>query len=139
MMKKLLIIFITFIGITSCNENITEPISQNESVFINNKLFAATTTNNYTITAVNLNGNLLSIKISSSGCSGESWKAVLVDANEILESYPVQRKIKIALENNEACLAIFKKEFTFDIGALKENFTEVILNLSGWNTQINYN
>ena len=58
---------------------------------------------------------------------------------EILESNPVQRNIKFSLENTEACLAIFEKEFTFEIGVLKEDFTEVILNLTGWDTQINYN
>lgn len=125
----------------SCNEDNSDnsDISYDESVIINNNIYKATVTNSYTITDVQLNGNLLTIKISSSGCDGNSWKAVLVDANEILESNPIQRNIKLSLENNEACLAVFEKEFTFDIRILKEGFSQVILNLEGWNTQINYN
>jgi len=137
--KKAIMILIPFLCLVSCHELADESVLQNESVVINNNLFIETTTNNYTITDVNLNGNLLSIKISSSGCCGDSWAAVLVDADEILESNPVQRNIKFSLENTEACLAIFEKEFTFEIGVLKEDFTEVILNLTGWDTQINYN
>lgn len=112
---------------------------QNEIVSIDSNLYEKTKTNNYTITNVQLSGDLITIKISASGCSGGSWKAALVDANEILESQPVQRNIKLSLENNEACLAVFEKEFTFNIKMLKENYSEVLLNLKGWNTQINYN
>ena len=47
-----------------------------------------------------------------------------------------------ALESRKikgACLDVFEKGFVFDIAILKEKFSEVILNLEGWNTQINYN
>ncbi|WP_439130144.1 hypothetical protein [Polaribacter sp.] len=135
---KILTITIVFLCFTGCNDNIDDAILQNESVIINNKLYQSTVTNNYSITDVKLENNLLSIKISSSGCGIEDWNAVLIDANEILESYPVQRNIKLALENNEACLAVFEKEFTFNISTLKEDFSELYLNLEGWNTQIHY-
>ena len=108
-------------------------------MIIDSNLYNQSESNNYSITNVQLNGNNLTIRISSSGCSSDSWKAILIDANEILESYPVQRKIKLSLENNEACLAVFEKEFTFDISSLKEDYDTVLLNLKGWDTQINYN
>ncbi len=138
MKKKVLVIIVVFLSFTTCNDNKSSSIFQNESVIINNKLYESTVTNNYTITDVKLENNLLTLKISSSGCSTEDWNAVLIDANEILESYPVQRNIKLALENNEACLAVFEKEFTFNILTLKEDFSEFYLNLEGWNTQIHY-
>lgn len=137
-MRTTIIIFISLFVI-SCNNDNNEPLLQDESVIISNSVYNSTTTNNYTITDVKIDGNSLTIKISSSGCSGDSWKAVLVDANEILESNPVQRNIKLALENNEACLAVFEKEFTFDISILTTSFSELFLNLEGWNTQIYYN
>lgn len=137
--KKVFIILVTFLCYTSCVENVDDPILQNESVIIDSNLYNAVTTNTYTISDVSLSGDLLTIKISSSGCSADSWKASLVDANEVLESYPVQRNIKLALENNESCLAVFEKEFTFDISILTEDFSELYLNLEGWNTQIYYN
>lgn len=132
----ILILFTFF----NCSET-TEPIlnSCNECVLINNALFKDTKTNNYTINNVVLVDNFLTITVFASGCSGDSWKATLVDANQILESNPIQRNIKISLENKEACLAVFEKDFTFDIQILKENQNAIILNLEGWNTQINYN
>ena len=137
MNKSLILIFSIFLFL-SCDDKNDKIEPQNESVIINNSLYNKTITNNYTITDVKLIGNALTIKISVSGCDGNSWEAILVDANEILESFPVQRNIKLALENKEACLAVFEKEFTFDISVLKEGFSEVNLNLKGWNTQINY-
>jgi hypothetical protein len=137
--SKVLLIIAMISFFTACNENDNEAVLKNESVIVDNNLHTNTAVNNYTITAVKIEGNLLTLKISSSGCSGNSWKAVLVDANEILESYPVQRNVKLALENSESCLAVFEKEFTFDITILKAGFSEVILNLEGWSTQINYN
>ncbi len=139
MKSKILIISLFLISIFSCEENIVSDDFRNESVIIDSNLYNQSESNNYSITNVQLNGNNLTIRISSSGCSSDSWKAILIDANEILESYPVQRKIKLSLENNEACLAVFEKEFTFDISSLKEDYDTVLLNLKGWDTQINYN
>lgn len=137
-MKKIGTLIIMICLLISCNENSNTINLENESVIINNTLYNETITENYTITEATLNENFLTLKISSSGCDGNSWKAVLIDANIVLESYPVQRNIKLALENNEACLAVFEQEFTFDISELKENFTEVHLNLEGWNSKIIY-
>ncbi|MGK0414842.1 MAG: hypothetical protein ACJA1B_003071 [Polaribacter sp.] len=137
MKKTLYFLFLSFVLI-ACDEKNNNNNVQNETVFIDNNLYQETTTNNYTITDVQLDGHLLTIKISSSGCRENSWKAILVDANEILESNPIQRNIKLSLENYEACLAVFEREFTFDITILKEEFPEVIFNLEGWNHQIKH-
>ena len=139
MKSKILIISVFLISIFSCEENVVSDDFRNESVIIDSNLYNQSESNNYSITNVQLNGDNLTIRISSSGCSSDSWKAILIDANEILESYPIQRKIKLSLENNEACLAVFEKEFTFDISSLKEDYDTVLLNLKGWDTQINYN
>ncbi|MBU3011185.1 hypothetical protein KO506_07205 [Polaribacter vadi] len=135
-MNKIGILITMIFLLISCNENV-DIITDHESVIINNSLYNKTTTSNYTITEAILNENLLTLKISSSGCDGNSWKAVLIDANIVLESYPVQRNIKLSLDNNEACLAFFEQEYTFDISNLKEGYSDIILNLEGWNTQIN--
>lgn len=137
---KGLLILIAFVFIfTSCDDKNDAIFLENETVIIDNNLYKETATNNYTITNVKLNGNLLTIKISASGCDGNSWKAILVDANEILESSPVQRNIKLSLENKELCLAVFEREFTFDLSILKEDFSDFFLNLEGWNSQIYFN
>lgn len=111
----------------------------NECVLIDENLYETTTINNYTINNATLTGDLLTVQIVASGCDGNSWKATFIDANEILESNPIQRNGRIRFENNEACLAVIGKEFTFNLKKLKENQQPIILNLDGWNTQINYN
>ncbi|WP_026776052.1 hypothetical protein [Polaribacter sp. Hel_I_88] len=139
-MKLKSIFIIAFFTFFNCSEK-TEPTLQscNECVLVNNTLFNETKTTNYTITNVVLIDNFLTITISSSGCNAASWKATLIDANQILESNPIQRNLKVLLENNEACLAVFEKDFTFNIQKLKENQDAIILNLEGWDNQINYN
>lgn len=139
MIQKTLILLSLILSFVSCNDENKLTHLQNESVIINESLYKETYSNNYSISKATLNGDLLTIKISSSGCSADSWSAILIDANEVLESNPIQRNIKLSLENNEACLAVFESEFTFDIKILKEDFASIILNLEGWNTQINYN
>jgi hypothetical protein len=108
-------------------------------VIIDNTLYNSSKTGDFTVNNVLLNRYFLTIKIGASGCSGNSWKATLIGANQILESNPVQRNIRVIFENNEACLAVFEKEFTFNIKKLKEDESKIILNLGDWNTQINYN
>jgi hypothetical protein len=134
-----LLSIITLFTFLACSESTETNLNIcNECVLINNVLFDNTQTNNYAITNVVLVDNLLTISITASGCSGDNWKATLVDANQILESNPIQRNTKILFENNEACLAVIGKDFTFDIQKLKGNQDTIILNLEGWNAQINY-
>lgn len=138
MKKRIFILTLLTISFFSCDEEDVNDNFENESVIIDNNLYKQTGTNTYRISDVQLNGNNLTIKISSSGCDSNSWKAILVDANVILESSPIQRNIKLSLKNDKACLAVFQKEFTFDISILKENFDSLFLNLEGWDSQILY-
>lgn len=139
-MKFKSIFLVTIFAFFACSETKETTLDVcNECVVIDNTLYNKTQTNNYTINHVVLNEGFLTLKISASGCSGNSWVATLVDANQILESNPIQRNIRISFQNKEACLAVFEKEFTFNIKELKQNKSEIILNLDGWNTQINYN
>lgn len=137
MLKKLFYFSLLLIVIISCNE-IVENNFTNDSVVINETIYEQTNTNNYTILDVKLNGNELTLKIGASGCNSNSWQATLVDSGLVLESFPVQRNIKIALENNEACLAYFEVEYTFNIQSLVDNLAPVNFNLEGWNQVINY-
>ncbi len=125
---------------SSCEENKVNDLfnSNSNSVIIDNELFSYTTSENFSISNVELDNDLLKISIASSGCNGETFKTILIDANVILESLPPQRQIRLILEKNEDCEALISKTFTFDITPLKEHYSEVILNLEGWQNQIIY-
>ena len=140
MKSNLIILLVVSFLLFNCEENKTANVDLcNGCVVIDNNSYNATETSNYTILDVNLTGDTLAIKIGSSGCSSENWKATLIDSGNVLEPFPVVRSLKLKLENNEACLAYFEKEYTFNIKELKENYTQIILNIDGWQTQINYN
>ncbi len=134
--KILAIVF--FLSLFSCQKNKHETnLECGESVIVNNVLYNTTSTDNYTITNVKIEGNCLFITIGSSGCN-DDWKATLIDANQISESNPEQRNLKLSLENNQMCLAYFTKEFSFDIRKLQTNNHQIVLNLATWNQQITY-
>ncbi|MEQ9403285.1 MAG: hypothetical protein RIM99_06870 [Cyclobacteriaceae bacterium] len=89
--------------------------------------------------SADISGDCLNVEYSSSGCSGDSWEMSLFDSGEILESFPVQRNIKLVLENKEACQAVFTKTISFDLTPLQlENYGEVILNLHGTDDSLFY-
>ena len=57
----------------------------------------------------------------------------------IAESFPPQRYLKLNLYNNEVCLAVFTKEESFDLTALRvEGTNEVLLNFEGFEESVLY-
>ncbi|TXD53474.1 MULTISPECIES: hypothetical protein [unclassified Polaribacter] len=108
MMKKIFL-YMLLISLSCSDSDAVNFDLCNECVIIDNTLYNSAKTANFTINNVLLNEDFLTIKIGASGCSGNSWKATLVDANQILESNPIQRNISVIFENNEACLAFFEK------------------------------
>lgn len=76
--------------------------------------------------------NCLKIKFASSGCSGKTWIVKLIDNGSIAESIPCQRTLRLSLDNQEACAAVFEKELSFNIESLQVyGDNKVQLNISG--------
>ncbi len=93
----------------------------------------------YSLVSAEINGDCLEINILSSGCDGGTWVLTLVDSGDIAESIPPQRYLKLVLVNNEACLAIFNKEQSFDLTALRiGGLNEVLLNIEDFTEPLNY-
>ena len=126
----------------SCSDDDKKTIDSNcdkQAQVVSDTNFQDIITANYMITNVVLNGDCLSVTISSSGCSGETWDVELISSNSILESFPVQRLVKIELDNPEVCLAIVQKTVSFDLAPFQvDGQNQVILNIDGWNETINY-
>ena len=141
-MKTILILFVTSILlITACEDSEIEDdvvISQDGTVIISSATYKATKTNYYSISNAEIVGDTLRITVSSSGCSGDTWIAKLIDSGAIAESNPVQRFAKISLENIEACASVPSKEFVFDLSLLRVGYDRLSLNLEGWNDGLLY-
>lgn len=83
--------------------------------------------------------NCLSIEITSSGCSGDSWEFKLVDSGAVAESSPEQRYLKFQLINEELCDAVFNKTVSFDLTPIQiSGSNEIILNIEGLESSLNY-
>lgn len=92
-----------------------------------------------TIIDMSIEGDCLRINFSASGCSGESWEIKLIDKGVILESSPPIRLLRVSLLNNEACLAVFTRDLTFDLTELQvANENEIFLNIANSDEQILY-
>ena len=93
----------------------------------------------HNIETVTLDGDCININILASGCDGSSWIMTLIDSENIAESFPPQRYLKLNLYNNEVCLAVFTKEESFDLTALRvEGTNEVLLNFEGFEESVLY-
>ena len=133
-----LLILCTIFTLSACNEEeIIVEYFCGDSVVVDSELYDATTTSHYSIVSVRVINQCVSIRISSGGCNGETWMATLVDSEDESLSTPPERFLKLNLENNEACLAVFEREFLFDTRSIPTvSSGTVILHLEGWDEPI---
>jgi hypothetical protein len=137
-MKKYpaLLLFTTFILLLtfSCIEKMEEtPGVLNKTILLSHNLYSQTDTKNYNIKTATVVGDSLFVEITASGCSGNSWKITLIDSEEVAESNPIQRFMKISLENTELCMAIFTKKVSFDLKPIRVSGEKsVCINLDNW-------
>ncbi|WP_299521328.1 hypothetical protein [Winogradskyella sp.] len=93
----------------------------------------------FTIIDAEVDGDCLNVEISASGCSGDTWVLQVFSTLDVMESLPVQRNIRAVLTNNEACLAVFTRTFSFDLRNLQvEGENEIMFNLLDYSEPILY-
>ncbi len=90
------------------------------------------------ISSVSIENSCLKISFSSSGCSGDSWEIKLIDSEDIFESNPPQRNLRLSLKNEELCDAVITKEFTFNISNLQVEGNQVLLNITNSDKNVLY-
>ena len=90
------------------------------------------------INTLEVNGDCLKISFSSGGCNGDTWELKLIDSEDVLESNPPQRNLRLSLKNEELCQAYIAKELKFDISNLKVDGNKVQLNLTNSEDNILY-
>ncbi len=125
----------------SCITKMEEvPDSDNKTVVLDNILYTKAITNNYTIKSAAVVGDSLVVEVTSSGCSGSSWVFKAFDSEVIAESYPIQRYMRISLDNKELCLAVITKRVSFNLKPVRTTGYKIIsINLDKWNPQLLYN
>lgn len=137
-MKKIVIFKLIGILILSCTNNNGGSTNCNFKTLISAERYKNSPNDVLTINRLSINGNCLKINFSAGGCNGDSWKLQLVDSGDILESYPVQRNLRLSLKNEELCKAYITKELTFDISNLQVDGNRVQLNITNSDKHILY-
>ncbi|MBG6129724.1 hypothetical protein IWQ47_000974 [Aquimarina sp. EL_43] len=137
--KKLIGLIVIF-GILACNsdDDNNNTDSCDQLTIINSKQYVSEPNHNLTISSLKINGNCLKISFGSSGCSGDTWELKLIDSEEILETNPPQRNLRLSLKNEELCNAFITKEISFNILGLKVDGNKVLLNIKNSDDQILY-
>lgn len=90
------------------------------------------------INSLEINGNCLEINFRAGGCDGDTWELKLIDSEEVFESDPPQRNLRLSLKNEELCEVYIERELTFDISNLQVNGNRVQLNITNSDDEILY-
>ncbi|MEO1011938.1 MAG: hypothetical protein AAFX53_11570 [Bacteroidota bacterium] len=130
--------------IVSCNQfgygDDSGPMPKNcdESIIIDEVRYKEDESDMFSILDAKIYGDCLEIKISASGCNGDSWEIGLIDSGMIAESFPEQRFVKVSFKNSEECLAVFTNTISFDLTRIRTSNNVVYLNLSSWSEKLLY-
>lgn len=141
-MKKTLILTLVIITFLSCSNDDDNSNSINNcdlEVVVSAEQYENAPSFQLYINSLEIDGNCLKIDFTASGCSGESWEVKLIDSEQIIESNPTQRNLRLSLKNNELCHALPNKTMTFDISKLQiQNKNQVYLNITNSDDKILY-
>ncbi len=109
-----------------------------ESVIVDKDLFAHAPDDEFVLSQAAIDGDCLNLTIGyGGGCDEVTLK--LIDAEAVLQSQPVQRKIRLSLEDHDHCEAFLTRELSFDLTPLRiSNDTQVSLQLQGWDKALLY-
>lgn len=139
-MKKILTFLLIGILISSCSDNNDSGNLTNcdFETLISAEQYQNAPSDQLEINSLEINGDCLKINFSSGGCDGNTWELKLIDSEDILESNPPQRNLRLSLKNEELCEAYITKELTFDISNLQINGSKVQLNITNSEQNILY-
>ncbi|MGY5354752.1 hypothetical protein [Wenyingzhuangia sp. IMCC45467] len=138
MRKRLTFLLIGFL-ISSCSDDNNGNLTNCDyETLISAKQYQTAPSVQLKINSLEINGDCLKINFSSGGCSGNTWELKLIDSEDVLESDPPQRNLRLSLKNEELCEAYITKELTFDISNLQVDGNKVQLNITNIEDSILY-
>ena len=89
--------------------------------------------------SASIDGDCLKLVVRyGGGCEEVDFK--LYDSSAIMESFPLQRNIRISLDDDDFCEALVTQELSYDLTPLQvEGYSKIILNLQGFDESLTYN
>jgi len=107
-------------------------------VVVDSDLYQNAPADEFYFQSATIEGNCLKLVVRyAGGCEAVIFQ--LYDAASILKSLPLQRNIRLSLEDNDFCEALVTEELNYDLTPLQvDGYSEVILNLQGYEGGILY-
>ncbi len=135
MTSKLLIVLSVLTLVLSCKSKDDDSFNSENALLISADHYVNAADDAVQINSLKIEGDNLTINFGASGCDGDSWVINLIDSENILESDPPQRHLRLSLKNTEMCQAYITKELTFDIKALQTGGNKVVLHVTNQDNQ----
>ena len=123
--------------LVSCSDD-DPTFSCDDQAIISDSELATASRDAVTIQSLEIDGNCLKIRISASGCDGDSWQVRLLGSELVMESLPPQRGMLLSLDNQELCDAVITREMTFDITSTQVDGLSIWLNFIDTDQRILY-
>lgn len=143
MKKRFLSVVLIGLLCVSCfkdaDDNLRLTLCDTVSKIVSESEFSNIETSNYIITDVELNGDCLQITIQTGGCDPNFMGMGLYSPDAFYGQHPANRQLKVELDNNQLCDALFSKTVSFDVTPLRlEDQNELELLIDGWQASIVY-
>ena len=117
---------------TGCkNEEVEQQEKECNDVIIDSEQYNNSQTDSFELIKLIVENECLKISVRYGGGCKEVY-AKLVDSEDLFESNPVQRNLRIVFTDNDECEALVEKDFHFNINNLQiENESKIKLNFQG--------
>lgn len=122
--------------IAGCQKDSTK--NHHQKVVIDPVSFQDQQSDDFEFVDVRVFGDSLGVTIRYGGGCGNILTS-LIDSGILTDTHPVQRNLRLILEDNDPCEAWLETEISFELINLRVADTnEVALNIAGWPTPILY-
>ncbi len=138
------LLFLFGILLSGCNKSqdvtIDSPLPStcDTPVVVDADLYENAPADEFQFQSVIIDGSCLKVIVRyGGGCEEVVFQ--LIDASAIMESFPIQRNIRLSLEDNDQCKALITQELFYDLTPLQvEGNSKIILNLQGFQGSLTY-
>ncbi len=138
------LLFLFGILLSGCNKSqdvtIDSPLPStcDTPVVVDADLYENAPADEFQFQSVIIDGSCLKVIVRyGGGCEEVVFQ--LIDASAIMESFPIQRNIRLSLEDNDQCKALITQELFYDLTSLQvEGNSKIILNLQGFQGSLTY-
>lgn len=138
MINKITSLFIILILLSCYNNNEKDDETNNLETHVSSEQYKIAPSDPLEINSLKIVDHNLIINFSAGGCSGDSWELKLIDSDNILESDPPIRKLRLSFKNDELCKAYITKELIFNISNLQIEGDRILLDFKNYEENLLY-